>query len=185
MISGLGFLATGNQELADALRRTLMALAENQTARGLMPSLAHDPADRGSSDATPLFLFGLALYRKSSNQPGFLDEAAQKALKWMQSQRPCLAVCLRILCGGMRGGGADGPGEAETVSADRTGEALARKRGGVGFQRVDQSADRSAQRARLADLIGRYVPLRGRMCRAAGHPVLRRDARGRTRAQPR
>ena len=71
MISTLGFLATGNQELADALRRTLVALAANQTPRGLVPGLAHDPADRGSSDTTPLFLFGLALYRKSTEQPGW------------------------------------------------------------------------------------------------------------------
>ena len=69
MISALGFLATGNEELAEALKRTLMALASNQTTRGLIPGLAHDPADRGSSDTTPLFLFGLALYRKSANQP--------------------------------------------------------------------------------------------------------------------
>src|SRR5271165_7192629 len=74
MISALGFLATGNQELADALRRTLEALAANQTPLGHIPSLAHDPADRGSSDTTPLFLFGLALYRRSANQPEFLDE---------------------------------------------------------------------------------------------------------------
>ena len=324
MISALGFLATGNEELADALRRTLVALATNQTPRGLVPSLAHDPADRGSSDTTPLFLFGLALYRKSANEPEFLDGAAQNALKWMQyqspddmvmvsqlptsdwrdeqwvmgfglyvntlvyaylllygehesagqlrglmnrlevlgeaknpheheglvvpskpyyalysyklfnsdrfdllgnslailtgiaspdrarnlvawieaecdsmrdrgelavdlppclfpyilrqrprlaaairavqparrvSQRGRLAVCLRLLCGGMRSGGADGAGEAEAVGADRTGQAVARKRGGVGFQRVDQGADRSAQRAGLADLVGRDVPL--------------------------
>ncbi|MGB7549266.1 MAG: glycoside hydrolase 100 family protein [Terracidiphilus sp.] len=88
MISALGFLATGNEELADALRRTLVALAENQTARGLIPSLAHDPDDRGASDTTPLFLFGLALYRKSANLPEFLNEAAQSALKWMQYQSP-------------------------------------------------------------------------------------------------
>jgi hypothetical protein len=88
MISALGFLATGNEELADALRRTLVALASNQTPRGLVPSLAHDPVDRGSSDTTPLFLFGLALYRKSANELDFLDGAAQNALKWMQYQSP-------------------------------------------------------------------------------------------------
>ena len=88
MISALGFLATGNEELADALRRTLMALAANQTPLGHIPSLAHDPADRGASDTTPLFLFGLALYRESANEPDFLQAAAQKALKWMQYQRP-------------------------------------------------------------------------------------------------
>ena len=48
MISALGFLATGNEELADALRRTLVALAANQTPLGHIPSLAHDPADRGA-----------------------------------------------------------------------------------------------------------------------------------------
>src|ERR1019366_7992715 len=48
----------------------------------------HDPLDRGASDTTPLFLFGLALYRKSANEPEFLDGAAQKALKWMQYQSP-------------------------------------------------------------------------------------------------
>ena len=88
MISALGFLATGNQELADALRRTLVALAANQTLRGHIPSLAHDPGDRGASDTTPLFLFGLALYRKSANQPEFLEDAAQRALQWMQYQSP-------------------------------------------------------------------------------------------------
>jgi hypothetical protein len=88
MISALGFLATGNEELANALRRTLVALAANQTLHGHIPSLAHDSANRGASDATPLFLFGLALYRKSANQPEFLNEAAQRALKWMQYQSP-------------------------------------------------------------------------------------------------
>jgi hypothetical protein len=88
MISGLGFLASGNEELADALKRTLSALATNQTPLGHIPGLAHDPSDRGSSDTTPLFLFGLALYRRSANQPEFLAEAAQKALKWMRYQSP-------------------------------------------------------------------------------------------------
>src|ERR1035438_8423485 len=88
MISALGFLATGNEELADALRCTLVALAKNQTARGLIPSLAHDPDDRGAVDTTPLFLYGLALYRKSANLPEFLNQAAQSALKWMQYQSP-------------------------------------------------------------------------------------------------
>jgi hypothetical protein len=88
MISALGVLVTGNDELADALRRTLVALASNQTSRGHIPSLAHDPTNRGASDTTPLFLFGLALYRRSTNQPEFLNEAAQKAMKWMQYRSP-------------------------------------------------------------------------------------------------
>jgi hypothetical protein len=88
MISALGFLATGNKELLDALERTLVALAKNQTPHGHIPSLAHDPDNRGSSDSTPLFLFGLALYRRSTNQPDFLLEAAGKAQRWMQYQSP-------------------------------------------------------------------------------------------------
>ena len=54
MISALGFLTSGNEELRDALQRTLIALAANQTPHGHIPSLAHDPADRGASDTTPL-----------------------------------------------------------------------------------------------------------------------------------
>src|SRR5690349_3176862 len=88
MISALGFLTTGSEELADALRRTLVALTANQTPRGHIPSLAHDSAGRGASDTTPLFLIGLALYRKSANQPEFLNEAAHKALQWMRYQSP-------------------------------------------------------------------------------------------------
>ena len=88
MISALGFLVTGNEELVVALRRTLVTLASNQTLRGHIPSLAHDPADRGASDTTPLFLIGLALYRRSVNEPEFLKEAARKALTWMQYQSP-------------------------------------------------------------------------------------------------
>jgi hypothetical protein len=88
MISSLGFLVSGNAQLADALERTLVALAHNQSPHGHIPSLAHDTANRGSSDSTPLFLFGLALYRISSNQPDFLKEEANKALRWMQYQSP-------------------------------------------------------------------------------------------------
>lgn len=88
MISSLGLLVTGNSELADALRRTLVALADNQTTLGHIPSLANDPSDRGASDSTPLFLFGLALYRSSTNEPNFLEGAAQKSLQWMKYQSP-------------------------------------------------------------------------------------------------
>jgi hypothetical protein len=88
MISALGLLVTGNEELADALRRTLAALAANQTTLGHIPSLAHDALDRGASDTTPLFLFGLALYRRAANEPEFLSEAARKALTWMRYQSP-------------------------------------------------------------------------------------------------
>jgi len=88
MISSLGFLATGNEKLADALERTLVALANNQSPHGHISSLANDSANRGSSDSTPLFLFGLAIFRISSNQPEFLAEEANKALEWMKYQSP-------------------------------------------------------------------------------------------------
>ncbi|MGJ5817366.1 glycoside hydrolase 100 family protein [Paludibaculum fermentans] len=88
MISALGILVTGNEVLTDALRRTLKALAANQTPLGHIPSLANDPNDRGASDSTPLFLLGLALFRQSEYEPAFLEEAAAKALRWMQYQSP-------------------------------------------------------------------------------------------------
>ena len=88
MISALGILVSGRDELVDGLRRTLLALAENQTERGHIASLAHDPDDRGASDTTPLFLFGLALYRQACGEADFLDAAAEKALTWMRYQSP-------------------------------------------------------------------------------------------------
>lgn len=88
MISSLGILAHRDEELVDALRRTLTALAENQTTLGHIPSLAHDPNDRGASDTTPLFLLGLALYRRVIGPADFLEEAAQKARNWMRYQSP-------------------------------------------------------------------------------------------------
>jgi hypothetical protein len=88
MISSLGFLLSGEPRLLQALERTLNALAKNQTKRGHIPSLAHDPWDRGASDSTPWFLFALAIYRRSTNQPDFLEKAAEKALTWMEYQSP-------------------------------------------------------------------------------------------------
>ena len=88
MIAAFGMLASGNEELIDSLRRTLEALAKNQTNLGHIPSLAHDPHDLGASDTTPLFLIGLALYRKVTGEKLFLEKAAQKALTWMEYQSP-------------------------------------------------------------------------------------------------
>ena len=88
MIASLGYCVSGEPKLMTALRRTLEALAKNQTPRGHIPSLAHDPDDRGASDTTPLFLFGLGNYRRTTGEPDFLEEAAQKALTWMQYQSP-------------------------------------------------------------------------------------------------
>lgn len=88
MLSSLGILASGNEELIDALRRTLIMLAATQSRLGDISSLAHDPHDRGASDTTPLFLFALALYRQVTGETDFLAEAAQRALTWMEYQSP-------------------------------------------------------------------------------------------------
>jgi len=88
MISTLGILASGNEELADSLRRTLISLAANQSPLGLIPGLVDEPSDLGSSDTTPLFLIGLGAYRKVVGQPDFLEEAASKAICWMAYQSP-------------------------------------------------------------------------------------------------
>ena len=88
MISAFGILASGDAELIDGLRSVLLALARNQTPRGHITSLAHDPHDRGASDTTPLFLIALALYRRTTGEETFLTEAAEKALTWMEYQSP-------------------------------------------------------------------------------------------------
>ncbi len=88
MLSAPGILVSGDAELIAALRRVLETLAQNQSPLGHMPGLANDPEDRGSSDTTPLFLIGLALYRQHSGETGFLDEAAERALRWLSYQSP-------------------------------------------------------------------------------------------------
>jgi hypothetical protein len=42
----------------------------------------------GASDTTPLFLLALGIFRRISGEPGFLEESAQKALRWMYHQSP-------------------------------------------------------------------------------------------------
>jgi hypothetical protein len=88
MISSLGYCVSGEPRLMDALRRTLEALANTQTPRGHITSLAHDPGDRGASDTTPLFLFALANFRQTTGESDFLEDAARKALTWMEYQSP-------------------------------------------------------------------------------------------------
>jgi hypothetical protein len=92
MLSAFGILVSGSEELVETLGRTLTVLAQNQTPRGHIPSMVHDPENLGSSDATPLFLIAVALYRRVIGDGGFLDGAAQKALTWMQYQSPDDAV---------------------------------------------------------------------------------------------
>jgi hypothetical protein len=88
MIALPGFLLTGKPALQEQMRKTLHALARHQTEHGHIPSLAHDPENLGASDTTPLFLFGLAVFRSALGEPDFLEAAAQKALTWMRYQSP-------------------------------------------------------------------------------------------------
>ncbi len=88
MISAPGILVSGDADLIVALRHVLETLARNQSPLGHIPGLANNPADRGSSDTTPLFLIGLALYRQHTGNAGFLEEAADRALRWLAYQSP-------------------------------------------------------------------------------------------------
>ncbi len=88
MISSLGILVSGNKKLKDSLRRVLETVARHQSRLGHIPSLVHDPQDRGASDTTPLFLMAVALFRKATGESDFLEPAVQKAMTWMQYQSP-------------------------------------------------------------------------------------------------
>jgi hypothetical protein len=88
MFSILGVAVSGNQILIQSIRKVLETLAKNQTERGHIPSLVHDKEDRGASDTTPLFLLGVGIFRKLTNEPGFLHNAVEKALIWMEYQSP-------------------------------------------------------------------------------------------------
>jgi hypothetical protein len=88
MICSLGVLVSQNEELISSLRRVLETLAENQSTHGHIPGLVDDPEDRGASDTTPLFLVGLSLYRRATGERSFLEDAARRALIWMEYQSP-------------------------------------------------------------------------------------------------
>ena len=88
MFSILGIAVSDNKKLLDSIRKVLETLAKNQTRHGHIPSLVHDNDDRGSSDSTPLFLLGVGIFRKVSDEPDFLNEAVEKALIWMEYQSP-------------------------------------------------------------------------------------------------
>ncbi len=88
LISGLAALATEDARLMSTLRKVLSTLSRNRTQHGHIPSLVHDPNDRGASDTTPLFLLLLAMYRRATGNRGFLKAAAKAALTWMEYQSP-------------------------------------------------------------------------------------------------
>jgi hypothetical protein len=86
LISALGIFASGNEVLLRSLRRVLETLARNLSPRGQVPSLVHDPEDRGASDTTPLFLLVLGMFRRFTGEADFLEEAKTKSLHWMDYQ---------------------------------------------------------------------------------------------------
>jgi hypothetical protein len=88
MFALLGIAVSGNQELMSSMRHVLEILAKNQTSHGHIPSLVHDAEDRGASDTTPLFLLGVGIFRKVTNEKDFLQGALDKALQWMEYQSP-------------------------------------------------------------------------------------------------
>jgi hypothetical protein len=88
MFSILGIAVSGNNKLLECIRKVLETLAKNQTERGHIPSLVHDDEDRGASDTTPLFLVGVAIFRKVTGESDFLFEAVEKSLIWMEYQSP-------------------------------------------------------------------------------------------------
>jgi hypothetical protein len=88
MISILGIAVSGNEKLLESIRKVLETLATNQTEHGHIPSLVHDPDDRGASDTTPLFLLAAGIFRKITGESDFLRTAVEKALVWMDYQSP-------------------------------------------------------------------------------------------------
>jgi hypothetical protein len=88
MLSMLGIAVSGNSQLMETMRKTLVTLAGNQTPKGHIPSLVHDREDRGSSDTTPLFLLAVGIFRKATAEPNFLQDAVSRSLVWMEYQSP-------------------------------------------------------------------------------------------------
>ncbi len=88
MFSIFGIAVSDNKQLLDSIQKVLETLAKNQTERGHITSLVHDSKDLGASDTTPLFLLGVGIFRKVTNNPAFLHEAVAKALTWMEYQSP-------------------------------------------------------------------------------------------------
>ena len=88
MVCLLGVLISENKRLIASYKKVLETLAKNQTLHGHIPSLVHDPQDRGSSDCTPLFLMGVGLFRKATGDNNFLEEAVERSLTWMRYQSP-------------------------------------------------------------------------------------------------
>ncbi|MFA5300056.1 MAG: glycoside hydrolase 100 family protein [Lutibacter sp.] len=88
MFSILGIAVSNNKKLLASIQKVLKTLAKNQTKHGHIPSLVHDNGNRGASDTTPLFLLGVAVFRKVTGDNDFLQESVKKAMDWMEYQCP-------------------------------------------------------------------------------------------------
>ena len=88
LIGSLDMLLGREQKLVSAVRKVLPVLARNQTEHGHIPSLVHDPDNRGASDTTPLFILARGFYRMVSGENDFLEDAARRAMRWMDYQSP-------------------------------------------------------------------------------------------------
>lgn len=97
LIASLGMLASGNQKLIRCIRRVLETLARNQSPLGHIPSLVHDPENRGASDTTPLFILTTGFFRKATDEAEFLEKAVRKAMTWMEYQSPTNRVMVAQL----------------------------------------------------------------------------------------
>lgn len=86
LIGCLGVMASGNQELIRTQHDIMEALAKHQSPLGQIPSLVHDPENRGASDTTPLFLLTLGMLRAYTGDASYLDATAERALTWMSYQ---------------------------------------------------------------------------------------------------
>lgn len=88
LISILGIATTGNAKLLQSVKNVMLTLAKNQAESGQIPSMVHDKTNLGSSDTTPLFLVAVGICRKMFDDPHFLDDSVDKAVKWMEYQCP-------------------------------------------------------------------------------------------------
>lgn len=87
MFATPGIAVSGNRYLMASLRRVFRTLAAGQSRQGQIPGLASNPDDLGASDTTPLFLTGLAVFRRATGEAGFLDSAAERAFAWLAGRR--------------------------------------------------------------------------------------------------
>ena len=88
MIVALATTALQHRELMRGTRLTLEGLARGQSRLGHIASYAHDGDNRGASDTTPLYLIGLAAYRRASRRTRWLESSARAALTWLAYQSP-------------------------------------------------------------------------------------------------